>query len=105
MAVEPREKRAVAFVDGQNLFHSVREAFGYTYPNYDVNALARVVATAKGWQLAETRFYTGVPDPSDDPFWNHFWTHKLAMMGRPAGSYVFPPAALSQPPRDPTGRH
>ena len=36
---EPPIKRAVAFVDGQNLFHAAREAFGYTYPNYNVSAL------------------------------------------------------------------
>jgi hypothetical protein len=33
MPPEPTVKRAVAFIDGQNLFHAVREAFGYTYPN------------------------------------------------------------------------
>lgn len=32
--------------------------------------------------LAEVRFYTGVPDRSDNAFWNHFWTAKLAQMGR-----------------------
>lgn len=40
MPPEPREKRAVVFVDGQNLFHAAGEAFGYTYLNYDVAALA-----------------------------------------------------------------
>ena len=29
MSGEPPTKRAVAFVDGQNLFHAAREAFGY----------------------------------------------------------------------------
>ncbi|HEX7549996.1 MAG TPA: hypothetical protein VF579_05440 [Candidatus Methylomirabilis sp.] len=48
MPPEPTVKRTVAFIDGQNLFHAVREAFGYT----------------------------GIPDPSDDPFWNRFWLHK-----------------------------
>ena len=43
MRPEPLVKRTVAFIDGQNLFHSVREAFGYTYPNYDALALARAV--------------------------------------------------------------
>ena len=40
MEGEPEWKRAVAFVDGQNLYFGAREAFGYTYPNYDVKALA-----------------------------------------------------------------
>ena len=35
MPAEPAIKRAVIFVDGQNLYHAAREAFGYTYPNYD----------------------------------------------------------------------
>jgi hypothetical protein len=34
MPPEPAQKRAVVFVDGQNLFHSVRESFGYTYPGF-----------------------------------------------------------------------
>ena len=33
MPTEPGVKRTIAFVDGQNLFHAAREAFGYTYPN------------------------------------------------------------------------
>ena len=48
---EPPTKRAVAFVDGQNLFHAAREAFGYTYPNYDVSALAGLVCARQGWEL------------------------------------------------------
>lgn len=82
MPSEPPVKRTVAFVDGQNLFHSARESFGYTYPNYDVSALARAICRPQGWQLDQVRFYTGIPDPTDDPFWNHFWLHKLAMLGR-----------------------
>ena len=38
---EPAEQRAIVFVDGQNLFHAAREAFGYTYPSYNVSGLAR----------------------------------------------------------------
>ena len=29
MPAEPAIKRAIAFVDGQNLFHNARNAFGY----------------------------------------------------------------------------
>ena len=75
-------KRAFAFIDGQNLFHSAREAFGYTFPNYDVHALAQAICSAHDWQLVQTRFYTGVPDPADNAQWHHFWTAKLAVMGR-----------------------
>jgi uncharacterized LabA/DUF88 family protein len=82
MLAEPAIKRTVVFFDGQNLFHAAKNAFGYVYPNYDPLLLARAVCQAKGWQLIETRFYTGVPDARDDPAWHHFWTSKLAQMGR-----------------------
>ncbi len=32
MPSEPPVKRAFVFVDGQNLFHAAKEAFGYLYP-------------------------------------------------------------------------
>ena len=70
---EPATKKAVAFVDGQNLFHAARESFGHTYPNYDVLPLARMICQGKGWELGQVRFYTGIPDPADDPRWNKFW--------------------------------
>lgn len=82
MPSEPAIKRAVAFFDGQNLFHHAKAAFGYGYPNYDVARLAQTVCAARGWQLVQARFYTGVPDPADKPIWNHFWVAKLAQMGR-----------------------
>jgi len=75
-------ERAVCFIDGQNLFMAAKEAFGYTYPNYDVRQLAERICQDKGWVPVEVRFYTGVPGASDNAFWNHFWTAKLAQMGR-----------------------
>jgi uncharacterized LabA/DUF88 family protein len=88
MATEPAFKRAAAFIDGQNLFHRARQAFGYTHPNYDVQKLARAVCAARGWSLEEVRFYTGVPDATDNLFWHKFWQNKLAMMGR-RGVHVY----------------
>lgn len=82
MRVEPAIKRAVAFIDGQNLFHAAREAFGYTYPNYDVVALAGSVCARAGWELVRVHFYTGVPDARDDAAWNGFWVAKLLTMSR-----------------------
>ncbi|MFO7902235.1 MAG: hypothetical protein R6U98_06225 [Pirellulaceae bacterium] len=82
MATEPAVKRTVAFVDGQNLFHAARHAFGYTYPNYNVRKLAETVCVAQGWTLQRVHFYAGMPNPSDNVFWHGFWTKKLAMMGR-----------------------
>jgi hypothetical protein len=51
LAAEPPVKRTIAFVDGQNLFHAVKSAFGYTYPNYNVKGLAQSICAARGWQL------------------------------------------------------
>lgn len=82
MPQEPANKRTIAFIDGQNLYHTARQAFGYTYPNYDVQKLARAISTQKGWDLKRVHFYTGVPDPTDNVFWHGFWRNKLAMMGR-----------------------
>lgn len=81
MPVEPATKRAVAFIDGQNLFYAVKKAFGYAYPNYDPKVLAQKVCEVKGWKLDEVYFYTGVPDPADNATWHQFWTAKLAVMG------------------------
>jgi uncharacterized LabA/DUF88 family protein len=88
MQKEPQEKRAIAFVDGQNLYYAAKAAFGYTYPNYDAKALAEMVCRTKGWQLTQTRFYTGVPSQTDNAFWNEFWERKLAAMGR-MGIHIF----------------
>jgi hypothetical protein len=86
--VEPAVTRAIAFIDGQNLFHAAKEAFGYHYPNFDVQKLSESICAPRGWKLVGSRFYTGVPDPSDNPFWSHFWAGKLASMGS-KGTAVF----------------
>jgi len=82
MIIEPIDKRVSVFVDGQNLYHAAKEAFGYPYPNYDIQKLAHCVCGQKGWQINKIRFYTGIPDASDNVKWNSFWVAKLASMGR-----------------------
>ena len=82
MPPEPSAKQAIAYFDGQNLFHRAKKAFGYTYPNYDPLALARQTCAKQGWNLKQARFYTGVPDASDDAFWHEFWMKKLLAMSR-----------------------
>lgn len=82
MLIEPPVKRAVAFFDGQNLFHAAKEAFGYTYPNFDPRCLAEAICTTQGWALDQVRFYTGVHDARANPFWNHFWQAKLLQLSR-----------------------
>jgi hypothetical protein len=78
----PTPLKSISFFDGQNLFRSAKRAFGCIYPNYDPQKLAQQVCSNQGWQLVETRFYTGFPNPSEDPFWNHFWRAKFAQMKR-----------------------
>ena len=82
MVTEPAIKRAIAFVDGQNLYHSARASYGYNYPNYDILALSTAICLKQNWNLCAVHFYTGVPDANDNADWSQFWTSKLAQMGR-----------------------
>ncbi|HVA45800.1 MAG TPA: hypothetical protein VNH11_05375 [Pirellulales bacterium] len=78
MPTEPAVKRAIAFIDGQNLFHNIRSVFGYPFSNYDVQKLANAVCAPRGWTLHRVQFYTGVPNAADNAFWHGFWSNKLA---------------------------
>ena len=80
--VEPKKKRTIVFIDGQNLYYVAKEAFGYIYPNYDVNLLSKKICSNQGWDIEKIRFYTGIPDLQDDGFWNNFWHNKLTRMGQ-----------------------
>ena len=82
MPIEPKTKRAITFVDGQNLYRCAKDIFGYTYPNYDVIKLSTTICEGEGWNLHEVRFYTGVPTVEDDSFWHNFWSTKLAILGK-----------------------
>ncbi|OGQ06972.1 MAG: NYN domain-containing protein [Deltaproteobacteria bacterium RIFCSPLOWO2_12_FULL_40_28] len=81
MPAEPTIKRAIAFIDGQNLFYAVKKAYGYKFPNYDPKLLSKKICDSHGWKLEGVHFYTGVPQSTDDSFWHYFWTKKLAIMG------------------------
>lgn len=85
---EPEIKRAIAFIDGQNLYHHARSAFDVTHPNYDVLALARKICQSHGWFFKSVRFYTGMPELADDPRWHHFWAKKLLTIKR-QGVHVY----------------
>lgn len=75
--------RALVFIDGQNLYRSAKDTFGYTFPNYNVLALARKVCElSKDCDLCGVFFYTGFPDAADDAFWNRFWSKKLLAIAR-----------------------
>lgn len=88
MSAEPPVRSLVAFVDGQNLYHAAKTAFGYTFPNYDVLKLSKKLAGMHNWELRQVRFYTGVPEIQDDAHWHHFWEAKLLRMSR-QGVHVF----------------
>lgn len=88
MNVVGKSPSAHVFFDGQNLFHAVKEAWGYTAPNFDAESLAHVVCSRLGWAPTQIRFYTGVPASRDDPMWHQFWDAKTAQMGR-RGIVVF----------------
>jgi uncharacterized LabA/DUF88 family protein len=83
----PIEPCAIAFVDGQNLFHCALKAFEYTYPNYDCKALAAAICKQNGWNLTQVRFYTGVPTKDRDQKWHEFCARKGMRMSR-AGVHV-----------------
>jgi len=83
--MEPTRKRAIAFVDGQNLFHSAKDSFGYTFPNFDIRLLVDTICAAQGWDIVECRFYTGIPNPgtmhSGTPFGSrkpHKWEDQVS---------------------------
>lgn len=81
MVNEPSVKRVVAFVDGQNLFHGAREAFGHDAPDDDVLKLARTICDPRRWLLEGVCFYTGMPDAVTRPHWHEWWAVRLASMG------------------------
>ena len=79
---EPVAKRAVAFIDGQNLYHHAKAAFGHNHPNFDPGKLFDAVCRIKGWHNRGIRFYTGVPSARHDPFWHAYWSKRLLAMRR-----------------------
>ena len=97
---ESAQRRAVALIDGMNLFNNAKRAFGYSYPNYDVSRLAKTVCDRLSTHLVETRFYTGVPRQDIDPDRSHFWTMKTAAM-RQEGVVVYTRAVRrTKPPQE-----
>ncbi len=78
---KPSPCRVHAFIDGQNFYHSVRRAFGYTFPNYDPLRLAQAVtALTPDRQLTRIHFYTGTPKSEQNRRWHRFWRAKIRAM-------------------------
>ena len=90
--------RTIVFIDGQNLYHSAKDAWAssytgsgsnpYTWPSFDVQKLAEALAErGTGRIISQIRFYTGVPG-SQQRFWRGFWSNKLRFL-RSQGIYVY----------------
>ena len=82
MPATPSIKRAVSFIDGQNLFHHAKSAFGHRHPNYDPKKLSDAVCAAHGWINHGVRFYTGIPSSQYDPKLHGYWSRRLTAMRR-----------------------
>jgi len=82
MPAEPDIKRAVSFIDGQNLFRHAKDAFGHYHPNYDPQKLSDAVCHAHGWINRGVRFYTGVPSAERQLMWHGYWNRRLTAMRR-----------------------
>ncbi|MCY3690752.1 MAG: NYN domain-containing protein [Chloroflexota bacterium] len=88
----------IVFIDGQNLYHLAKDAWlsGVTYPtpphawpSYDVEKIANALVTRQpGRTSTEIRFYTGVPNRPEHPYWHDFWLNKLRYLAR-RGIYVY----------------
>lgn len=98
MRVEPQAKRAYVFFDGQNLFHSAKESFGYETANYDPQKLAAWVCSRKGWELERVYFCTGIHSEEVNPGLYRFWTRRLIVM-RSRGIHTYS-RTLSYRPRE-----
>jgi len=82
MPKEPSVKRAIAFFDGQNLYHACKEAFDYHWPNFDPSKLSKKICKDRSLKLIQVRFYTGIISCEENPLWHHFWVAKLGYMNR-----------------------
>lgn len=75
--------RVHTFFDGQNLFLSAKECFGYTYPNFDPIKLAKIISDLEpNRQLTKIHFYTGVHTKQENEFLHKFWMNKLQGLRR-----------------------
>jgi uncharacterized LabA/DUF88 family protein len=78
----PALPRAIAFIDGQNLASSAREAFGIRRLTIDLRALAADLCQRNSWHIEEVRFYIGMPDPRRHPDMHGFWMRRTSQWGR-----------------------
>jgi hypothetical protein len=65
MAVEPADKYAMAFVDGQNLYQHAKAAFGHHHPNYDLLNCTLLFAQSMGGNRTLCAFTLAFPALSE----------------------------------------
>lgn len=98
--------RTIVFVDGQNMYMSAREAFGWTqeagrFGNFRPYGLGRILVRDPRRRLTQVRIYTGVPTPSRDPSGNAATQRRIAtwVAEKPEIVQVFPRPLRYPPPR------
>jgi len=78
MAQRPGRIRVHTFIDVQNLYVAVKEAFKYQLPNFDPVKLSQsVTSIMPNRELAMVHLYTGIHSREENPFWHDFWRNKL----------------------------
>ena len=80
--------RAVALIDGMNLYNHARNAFGDRDGRYDPVKLAQAVAASQDCELVQTRFYVGVPPATRHRRLHEYWQARLLAMEE-SGVFVF----------------
>lgn len=79
-AASPPRPRVMTFFDGQNLFRSAKDLYGYRDASYDPLLLSEFVARSLGCDLVGVRFYTGVHRQVEHPRLFAWWQAKLRRM-------------------------
>jgi uncharacterized LabA/DUF88 family protein len=77
---EPTTKRAIVFIDGQNLYHCAKGAGFCREPDFDAHRLAEELCRLNRWTLEGVRFYTGIASPQRVPRLFNAWQAKLNRM-------------------------
>ena len=103
MRPEPRVKRALSFIDGQNLYRHAKSAFGHHHPNYDPIKLSEAVCAASGWTSCGARFYTGNSGGRSEPDVARLLATPVAYHAKSRDPSVPPPHSVSNR-RDPPSR-
>ncbi len=76
---EPLKKRTITFFDCQNLFQSAKNAWGYSYPNFEpVKLSLTLLQSHPDWKLTGIHLYSGIHSAQRNPRWNRFWNNKFA---------------------------